>query len=421
MYNYEALSDEDRAQMLEIIGVKSVEELYCSIPEDARMNSLDLSDGADEIKAQKNLEKIAKMNKTDYLCFMGFGAKRRFIPPVLADLASRFEFLSCYTPYQAEISQGSLRAMYEFQSVICNLVKQDVSNASVYDGASACAEAILMASRLTKKRKAFVSSDLNSNYLEVIKTYLWANDIELIIGEDTNDSELCAKLYQTPNKYGELKEMPEKNSKELIIACVDLMSCVLYEPPKADITVGDVQSFGIGLNFGGAYAGFIACKDEYKRQLPGRISGKTVDKNGKVAYCLTLQAREQHIRREKATSNICSNQALVAFLANLYARVMGRDGLVKIANASYDNAHNLAKRLAELGFEVENDNFFDEFTINVGCSSKFLEFMKENNILAGVKIDEERILVAASELNDEVEIDEYVNFAQKLSLIRIAH
>ncbi len=421
MYNYEALSDEDRAQMLEIIGVKSVEELYCSIPEDARMNSLDLSDGADEIKAQKNLEKIAKMNKTDYLCFMGSGAKRRFIPPVLADLASRFEFLSCYTPYQAEISQGSLRAMYEFQSVICNLVNQDVSNASVYDGASACAEAILMASRLTKKRKAFVSSDLNSNYLEVIKTYLWANDIELIIGEDTNDSELCAKLYQTPNKYAELKEMPEKNSKELIIACVDLMSCVLYEPPKADITVGDVQSFGIGLNFGGAYAGFIACKDEYKRQLPGRISGKTVDKNGKVAYCLTLQAREQHIRREKATSNICSNQALVAFLANLYARVMGRDGLVKIANASYDNAHNLAKRLAELGFEVENDNFFDEFTINVGCSSKFLEFMKENNILAGVKIDEERILVAASELNDEVEIDEYVNFAQKLSLIRIAH
>ncbi len=421
MYNYEALSDEDRAQMLEIIGVKSVEELYCSIPDDARMNSLDLSDGADEIKAQKNLEKIAKMNKTDYLCFMGSGAKRRFIPPVLADLASRFEFLSCYTPYQAEISQGSLRAMYEFQSVICNLVNQDVSNASVYDGASACAEAILMASRLTKKRKAFVSSDLNSNYLEVIKTYLWANDIELIIGEDTNDSELCAKLYQTPNKYGELKEMPEKNSKELIIACVDLMSCVLYEPPKADITVGDVQSFGIGLNFGGAYAGFIACKDEYKRQLPGRISGKTVDKNGKVAYCLTLQAREQHIRREKATSNICSNQALVAFLANLYARVMGRDGLVKIANASYDNAHNLAKRLAELGFEVENDNFFDEFTINVGCSSKFLEFMKENNILAGVKIDEERILVAASELNDEVEIDEYVNFAQKLSLIRIAH
>ena len=406
MYNYEALSDEDRAQMLEIIGVKSVEELYCSIPEDARMNSLDLSDGADEIKAQKNLEKIAKMNKTDYLCFMGSGAKRRFIPPVLADLASRFEFLSCYTHYQAEISQGSLRAMYEFQSVICNLVNQDVSNASVYDGASACAEAILMASRLTKKRKAFVSSDLNSNYLEVIKTYLWANDIELIIGEDTNDSELCAKLYQTPNKYGELKEMPEKNSKEFIIACVDLMSCVLYEPPKVDITVGDVQSFGIGLNFGGAYAGFIACKDEYKRQLPGRISGKTVDKNGKVAYCLTLQAREQHIRREKATSNICSNQALVAFLANLYARVMGRDGLVKIANASYDNAHNLAKRLAELGFEVENDNFFDEFTINVGCSSKFLEFMKENNILAGVKIDEERILVAASELNDEVEIDE---------------
>lgn len=421
MYNNEALTDDDRAQMLDIIGVKSIEELYASIPKEARMASLDLSEGSDEISAQKNLKKIAKMNNSDYLCFLGGGAKKRFVPPVIADIASRFEFLSCYTPYQAEISQGSLRAMYEFQSVICSLVNQDVSNASVYDGATACAEAILMASRLTKKRKAFVSDKINPNYLEVIKTYLWANDIELIVGDDTDEVELCAKLYQTPNKFGELSDMPQKNAKELIIACVDLMSCVLYEPPKADITVGDVQSFGIGLNFGGAYAGFIACKDEYKRQLSGRISGKTVDKNGKVAYCLTLQAREQHIRREKATSNICSNQALVAFMANLYARKLGKDGLLKVANASYNNAHNLAKKLAELGFEVENKEFFDEFTVNVGCSDKFLEFMKEKNILAGLKLDSERILVSVSELNDGIEIDEYINAAQNLSLIRIAH
>ena len=420
MYNNEALTDGDRAQMLDIIGVKSIDELYASIPKEARMTSLDLSEGSDEISAQKNLKKIAKMNNSDYLCFLGGGAKKRFVPSVIADVASRFEFLSCYTPYQAEISQGSLRVMYEFQSVICSLVNQDVSNASVYDGATACAEAILMASRLTKKRKAFVSDKINPNYLEVIKTYLWANDIELIVGDDTDEAELCAKLYQTPNKFGELSDMPQKNAKELIIACVDLMSCVLYEPPKADITVGDVQSFGIGLNFGGAYAGFIACKDEYKRQLPGRISGKTVDKNGKAAYCLTLQAREQHIRREKATSNICSNQALVAFMANLYARKLGKDGLLKVANASYNNAHNLAKKLAELGFEVENKEFFDEFTVNVGCSDKFLAFMKEKNILAGLKLDSERILVSVSELNDDIEIDEYINAAQNLSLIRIA-
>ncbi len=421
MYNNEALTVEDRARMLEVIGVKSVEDLYASIPREAMMKSLDLSEGVNEIEAQKNLKKISKMNKTDYLCFLGSGAKKRFVPPIIADIASRFEFLSCYTPYQAEISQGSLRVMYEFQSVICSLVNQDVSNASVYDGASACAEAILMASRLTKRRKAFVSEDINPNYLEVIKTYLWANDIELIVGKTTDENELCAKLYQSPNKFGELKEMPEKNSKELIIACVDLMSCVLYEPPKADITVGDIQSFGIGLNFGGAYAGFIACKDEYKRQLPGRISGKTFDKNGKIAYCLTLQAREQHIRREKATSNICSNQALVAFMANLYTRKLGKSGLLKVASTSYNNAHNLAKRLIQLGFTVENKEFFDEFTVNVGFSDKFLAFMKEKNILAGLKLDDERILVSVSELNDDVEIDEYIKAAQNLSLIRIAH
>ena len=420
MYNYEALSDNDRAQMLDVIGVKSVEELYGSIPASARVNFLNLSEGADEIAAQKNLEKIAKMNKIDYLCFLGGGAKKRFIPPAIADVISRFEFLSCYTPYQAEISQGSLRVMYEFQSVICSIVNQDVSNASVYDGASACAEAILMASRLTKKRKVFVCEDINLNYLEVIKTYLWANDIELVIGKDTDDMELCAKLYQTPNRYGELKDVFKKNSKELIIACVDLMSCILYEPPKVDITVGDIQSFGVGLNFGGAYAGFISCRDEYKRQLPGRISGKTVDKSGKTAYCLTLQTREQHIRREKATSNICSNQALVAFIANLYARILGEKGLLKIAKMSYNNAHKLAEKLSELGFEVENEDFFDEFTLNVGCSEKFLEFMKENNILAGCKIDEKRILVSVSELNDDVEISEYISSAQKFSLIRIA-
>jgi glycine dehydrogenase subunit 1 len=164
-------------------------------------------------------------------------------------MASRFEFLSCYTPYQAEISQGSLQAMYEFQSMMCTLANQDVSNASVYDGASAAAEAILMAVRLTKKNKVFVYDDINENYLEVIKTYLWANDIELVVGKTTPNDEFCAQVYQTPNKFGELINMPQKLGKELIISIVDLMSLVLFEPPNSDITVGDIQSFGIGLNF----------------------------------------------------------------------------------------------------------------------------------------------------------------------------
>ena len=411
MYNFEALDEKDRQNMLISIGVKSIDEIFDMIPDKAKMKELNLASGCDEIEAQKNLKKLSRLNKTNYLNFLGLGAKKRFIPSLISDVASRFEFLSCYTPYQAEISQGTLEVMYEFQSLMCTLVNQDVSNASVYDGAVACAEAILMAARLTHKNKAFVSSNINPNYLEVIKTYLWANDIELITGINCSDNDLCAKLYQTPDKYGEFNKMPDKNNNELIIACVDLVSTALFEPPKSDITVGDVQSLGIGLNFGGAYAGFIACKDKYKRQLPGRICGKTVDIEGKNAYCLTLQAREQHIRRQKATSNICSNQALVAFMANLYLRKLGKTGFIKIAQDSYNNAHLLKENLEKEGFKIKNKDFFDEFTIQIEAD-EFLKFMKENNILAGIKLNSKEILVSVSELNDKEELDSYLKFAK---------
>ena len=411
MYNFEALDEKDRQNMLISIGVKSIDEIFDMIPDKAKMKELNLASGCDEIEAQKNLKKLSRLNKTNYLNFLGLGAKKRFIPSLISDVASRFEFLSCYTPYQAEISQGTLEVMYEFQSLMCTLVNQDVSNASVYDGAVACAEAILMAARLTHKNKAFVSSNINPNYLEVIKTYLWANDIELITGINCSDNDLCAKLYQTPDKYGEFNKMPDKNNNELIIACVDLVSTALFEPPKSDITVGDVQSLGIGLNFGGAYAGFIACKDKYKRQLPGRICGKTVDIEGKIAYCLTLQAREQHIRRQKATSNICSNQALVAFMANLYLRKLGKTGFIKIAQDSYNNAHLLKENLEKEGFKIKNKDFFDEFTIQIEAD-EFLKFMKENNILAGIKLNSKEILVSVSELKDKAVLDSYLKFAK---------
>ena len=411
MYNFEALDEKDRQNMLISIGVESIDKIFDIIPDKAKMKELNLASGCDEIEAQKNLKKLSLLNKTNYLNFLGLGAKKRFIPSLISDVASRFEFLSCYTPYQAEISQGTLEVMYEFQSLMCTLVNQDVSNASVYDGAVACAEAILMAARLTHKNKAFVSSNINPNYLEVIKTYLWANDIELITGINCSDNDLCAKLYQTPDKYGEFNKMPDKNNNELIIACVDLVSTALFEPPKSDITVGDVQSLGIGLNFGGAYAGFIACKDKYKRQLPGRICGKTVDIEGKIAYCLTLQAREQHIRRQKATSNICSNQALVAFMANLYLRKLGKTGFIKIAQDSYNNAHLLKENLEKEGFKIKNKDFFDEFTIQIEAD-EFLKFMKENNILAGIKLNSKEILVSVSELNDKEELDSYLKFAK---------
>ncbi len=419
MYNFEALNKQDRDEMLLSVGVKSIDELFEIIPKEARAMDLPLGEPKDEREAQKYLKKLSSLNKIDYLCFLGGGARKRYIPSLVSDISSRFEFLSCYTPYQAEISQGTLRVMYEFQSLICTLLNQDVSNASVYDGATASAESILMAARLKKRNKVFVYDDVNPNYLEVIKTYLWANDIELITGKECFEKDLCARVYESPNRFGELKEMPVKSSDELIIAIVDILPFVLFEPPSADITVGDVQSLGINLNFGGAYAGFIACKDAYKRQLPGRISGKTIDKNGKTAYCLTLQAREQHIRREKATSNICSNQALVAFCTNLYLRKIGKTGLIEIANRSFKNAHKLADKLKKLGFEINNKEFYDEFTMNTGCSDKFLAFMKDKGILAGLKIDKNNVLVSVSELFDDEEIGQYISCAEKFSFIRI--
>ena len=419
MKNFLVHNEKTKQEMCDSIGVNSVEDLFKQIPQSVRMSALELPEGLSEMETQKQVKILAKDNQSDYATFLGGGIYNKFVPACIAQVANRFEFNTAYTPYQPEISQGTLQIIYEYQTLVSRLTGMDIANASMYDGGSACAEAILMAARLTKKNKVFIDENINPNYIEVIKTYLWAQNIEYEISNGSNSDELCAKIYQTPNRYGEFMEMPSKNNKELIISIVDLVSLALYEPPKSDITVGDIQSLGIGLNFGGAYAGFIACQDKYKRQLCGRIAGKTKDKNGKVAYCLTLQAREQHIRREKATSNICSNQALVAFCANLYLRKLGKTGFLKIAQESTNNAHYLAQKLQELGFEVKNKDFFDEFCVNVGNSEKFLAFMKEKNILAGVKLNSSEILVSVSELNSIDELENYIEEAKKLSLIRI--
>ncbi len=402
----------DAEEMLSEIKIATVDELFSQIPEKACINGLNLPDMKDEIEVQKTLSAMAKKNKNDYVYFIGGGSYNKFVPPAISAISQRFEFLSAYTPYQAEISQGTLETMYDFQSMICEMTKQDVSNASVYDGASACAEAILMACRITKKNKAFVSSNLNPNYLEVIKTYLWAGDIELEIGETPNYSDdLACILYQSPNYFGEIEEMPLKKGKELIISCVNLSALVLYEPPMSDITVGDYQVLGIPMAFGGPYGGFIACKDEYKRQLAGRIVGKTIDAEGNSAYVLTLQAREQHIRREKATSNICSNQALTALCATVYVDLMGNSGLYQISKKCFDNAHTLAEGLENKGYNVLNNEFYNEFVVDVKSSDEFLAKMKANGILAGIKIDEAKILVSSTEMNDENEIKKYIELA----------
>ena len=413
MRNFEAHTDEIRKQMLDEIGAKSVEDFFDNIPKACLLNGLNLPDPLSELAAQKELSRISKENKTSYTSFLGGGAVRKFIPSAINDIASRFEFLSAYTPYQPEISQGTLQIMYEFQSMMANLTNMDVSNASVYDGATACAEACLMGVRINKIKNVFISDKLNPNYIEVIKTYLWAQNIKYTVSNSMPENEefACA-IYSYPEYSGELKHLPDKKNKEIIIAYVDLSILPVVEPPKADIITGDYQSFGLPLNFGGAYGGFIATKDEYKRQLVGRIAGKTIDKEGKISYVLTLQAREQHIRRSKATGNICSNQALTALCAALYISLTGEYALKEYANLSYQNAHKLANGLKLKGYEIKNHNFFNSFSLKMKNSinaDKFLALLKEKNILGGIKIDNETILVTTTEFNDDKDIELYLN------------
>ncbi len=408
MINFTAHNDKTRKSMLDDISLSSVEDLFSHIP--IKIKSLDLPDGLSEMDVQKKIKTLSKKNNTDYISFMGGGCYNKFIPAAISQVAQRFEFLTAYTPYQPEISQGTLQIMYEYQSMICMLTGMDVANASVYDGGSACAEAISMACRITKKHSAIVSNKVNPEYKEVIKTYGWGANIKINwVDEIPSDtSEYACVLVQNPDYYGELSNLPKTDA--LLIVCTTPDSLSVIKPPiEADIVVGDVQTLGIPMSMGGPHAGFMACKEKYMRQLPGRLSGKTLDADGNTAYTLTLQTREQHIRREKATSNICSNQALIALCATLYLSLLGEQGFKQAGILSAKNAHVLSEKLNSIGIKTLNNNFFNEFVIQVNNSDEILKKLKNNNILGGIKLDDKKILVCATEMNTEEEIELYIS------------
>lgn len=421
MNNFLSHNDEIRKQMLESISVSSIEELFDKIPKEARVSSLQLVEPLSEMQVQKEVKAIAKKNNTDVISFLGAGVYNHFVPAAISQVAQRWEFLTAYTPYQPEISQGTLQIMYEFQSMICNLTGMDLCNASVYDGATACAEAILMAARITKRNKVLISDAINPEYKEVIKTYTWANNIEVDWGitydevnEDKKLDEYACVLVQNPNFYGMIGDikLSDKLSKSntLLVVCVNISSLSILKAPSeygADIVVGDIQPLGIPMSFGGPHAGFMACKEKFMRQLPGRIAGRTVDADGNQAFALTIQTREQHIKREKATSNICSNQALVTLCATLYLTLVGEKGFKQVGILSSKNAHSLSDQLAKKGIKTLYKDFFNEFVIEVDNADKFLAKLKENNIIGGLKLDENKILVATTEMNTEEELDLY--------------
>ena len=412
MKNFLVHTDKIKSDMLNSIGLQSVEDLFAQIPKEARVSQLDLGKPLSELDVQKEIKSFAKQNKSDFISFKGGGVYNKFVPACVSQVAQRFEFLTAYTPYQAEVAQGTLQVMYEFQTMISRLTGMDISNATVYDGASACAEALLMAVRISKKTKALVHKNLNPEYLRVIKTYAWASDIEIVVFDELpqNISEYACVMVQTPDYYGEIVDI-KPLTETLLVVCTDLSTLSILKPPSqygADIVAGDIQSLGLPMSFGGPHAGIIACKEKFMRQMPGRLAGRTVDKDGNQAFTLTIQTREQHIKREKATSNICSNQALMALCSTVYLSVMGEKGFRQAGYLSSHKAHQLADMLSEKGFSVLNKNFFNEFTLEVPNAGDFLGKLETAGIDGGIKLDDTHVLIAATEMISDDDIELYV-------------
>lgn len=427
MGSYVPATDKDREEMLQKIGVEKMDDLFASIPDEVKINgALNLPAGMSELEVRRAMEKMAAKNKVFPTVFRGAGAYRHFIPSIVKSVISKETFLTAYTPYQAEISQGVLQTIFEYQTMICELTGMDVSNASVYDGASAAAEAVAMC-RDRKRNKAFVSMTAHPQVIETIKTYCFGNEMELVLIPEKDgvtdldflkenvDKETACVYIQHPNYYGSLENASDASEiahgvKAKMILGVNPISLGILKTPRehgADVAVGEGQPLGLSLAFGGPYLGFMACTSDMMRKLPGRIVGETKDHDGRTGYVLTLQAREQHIRREKASSNVCSNQALCALAVGVYLSAMGAQGLSEAAHQCYAKAHYFADRLKEAGFTVENKgDFFHEFiTVSDKKSEEVLSALEAEDILGGYPLDDSRILWCCTEMNTKEEMD----------------
>jgi glycine dehydrogenase subunit 1 len=399
--------------MLERIGVKSAEELFADIPQNVRTGKIKLPDGMDERSARACVEALMAKNLSAAAapCFMGAGHYDHYSPAALHSIVGRSEFITAYTPYQPEISQGMLQSLFEYQCLMTELTGMDVVNDSMYDGATALAEAALMSSRMTGKDEFAIPASLYKDYKSVLRNYLDGPGMRLVeydfnpmTGQADPSSmssavnENTAGLFvQSPNSFGALEEiLPEARDiagKAALVVGVNPMSLALLKPPVdfgADIVVGDVQPLGLGMNFGGPGAGLFAVKKEHARKMPGRLVGMTADSHGKRAFCLTLSTREQHIRRSKATSNICSNQALMAVASAAYVALMGRKGLQRVAEQSLENAHALAAELAhvkDLRAPLFKSPFFNEFAIGLPLDAREVnKRLARKNVIGGVPL-----------------------------------
>lgn len=450
MFKYIPLTEDDKSKMLNEIGVKSIDNLFDDIPDELKLNrKLHLENSKSEMEIIKKLKTLSKENITteEMTCFLGTGAYDHYIPALIKHVTSRSEFYTAYTPYQGEISQGTLQVIFEFQSMISELTGMDISNASMYDGATASVEGCLMAVNSSKnKKKILVSKAINPEIMEVIKTYMRFNEIEVVEIDydkvsgrtDTDslkiniDKESACVLIQNPNFFGIIEEMDEietitHENKAMLVMNVNPISLGVLKSPGeigADIAVGEAQPLGNPLNFGGPYLGFISTKSKNVRKLPGRIVGETVDLEGKRVYVLTLQAREQHIRREKATSNICSNQALNALAATVYMATMGYKGLKEVANQCIQKSNYTYNELIKTGKYKKGftGEFFNEFVLKSKYNTDLInESLIKENIIGGYNLGNKYnelkncSLYCVTEKRSKEEIDNLVNTISNMS------
>ena len=432
-YKYFPHTEDDLQAMLAKVGVKSIDELYAQIPDSIRFKGdYQIPSEMSEIEVRQLFEKLSSQNR-QMTCFAGYGVYDHYMPAVVPSLLQRSEFLTSYTPYQAEISQGTLHYIFEYQSMMAELTGMDISNASMYDGTTACAEAMMMAVAAGKKvNKVLVSETLNGDIRKVLDTYALHQGIELetVAEKDgvTDLSDLKARLaeggvagviVQQPNAVGIIEDFTgfadacHENKALFIMDSVAADLAVLKTPGEwgADIAVGDGQSLGIPMQFGGPYVGYMCCTEKLIRKMPGRIVGMTKDNRGQRAFVLTLQAREQHIRRQKATSNICSNQSLMALFVTIYMSLMGKLGLKEAAQLSYAGAHYFCDKLLATGkFHLVYDKpFFNEFLVRYdGDVDELFKFYMMNGILPGLKMSDGSLLIAVTEKRTKEEIDQFV-------------
>ena len=439
-------TDNERKQMLDQIGVSSFDELINVIPKEVRLKKdLNLPPRLSELEVIKLLQDMSDKNITSekFACFMGGGAYDHFIPAMVGAVLERPEFKTAYTPYQAEVSQGTLQAMYEFQSMICQLTGMDIANASLYDGGTALAESCLMSNAHNRRKEFVIAGSLNPNYRKVLNTVCSGRELtfkEAKAKDGTCDLELLksmvskdtsAVIVQHPNPYGNLENVTEIEKIAhacgcLYIVSVDPMSLGILEPPctyNADIVVGEGQPLGIPLSYGGPYLGLFAAKQELLRKIPGRLSGVTEDSDGNRGFVLTLQTREQQIKREKATSNICTNQGLFMLAATVYMATMGKQGIKEVAEQSFHKAHYLAAKIKEIpGFSLLNDKpFFREFLVKAPVDNKvILDAAQKTGILGGIDTTrfpecEAGLLIAVTEKRTKEEMDKYVEVLKQFA------